>query len=81
MDDALAIAVARQGSASALEMYNAALRESRMSNSAEFFRVALWGQTDAMALAGSRLIANHDERGWDTPSEVEGSAESSPLIW
>ncbi len=65
MDNALAVAVARRGSASAMEMYNTTLRESRMTNRAEFFRVALWGQADAMALAGSRLIANDDERGWE----------------
>ena len=65
MDNALALAVARRGGVPAIETYNAMLRDTRMTNAAEFFRVALWGRADAMTLAGARLIANHDERGWE----------------
>ena len=65
MDNALAVAVARRGGTAAVDIYNSTLRDSRMSNSAEFFRVALWGQADALPLAGARLIANDDERGWE----------------
>lgn len=65
MDDALALAVARRGSgADVLKIYLSTLRESRMRNASEFFRVALWGRADLIAITGSRLVGAGDERGW-----------------
>lgn len=64
MDDALAVAVARRGAAKAIPIYAAALKPTRMSNHSEFFRVALWGQTNLIAFAGSRMIGSGDESGW-----------------
>ena len=64
MDDALAVAVARRGATNALPIYADALKKTRMSNHSEFFRVALWGQTNFIAFAGSRLLGSDDESGW-----------------
>jgi TonB family protein len=64
MDNALAIAGARRGGIPAIETYMAFLRKTRMSNHAEFFRVALWGHVEILALAGSRILGAVDEPGW-----------------
>jgi len=64
MDDAVAVAVARRGSVPAIETYASLLRKTRMTNHAEFFRVALWGQRDALPLAGARALGVGDEKGW-----------------
>ncbi|HYC60653.1 MAG TPA: energy transducer TonB [Thermoanaerobaculia bacterium] len=64
MDDTLAVAVARRGVANALPIYLATLKETRMDNHAEFFRVGLWGQANLIAFAGSRLLGSGDARGW-----------------
>lgn len=64
MDDALAVAVARRGATKAIPIYAAALKQTRMNNHSEFFRVALWGQVNLIAFAGSRLLGSDDELGW-----------------
>lgn len=64
MDDALAAAAARKGGAAALDLYARTLRATRMRNHSEFFRLALWGNPKLAALAGSRILAVTDERGW-----------------
>jgi TonB family protein len=64
MDDALAMAVARRGAMSALGVYTAKIHATRMSNFTEFFREALWGHPELSSVAGSRLLASSDERGW-----------------
>jgi protein TonB len=64
MDNALAIAVARRGGNAAVDGYLSAIRKTRMTNHAEFFRVALWGHADLIASTGSRLLAAQEERGW-----------------
>jgi protein TonB len=64
MDNAVALAVARRGGVEAVDLYRTTLRTTRMTNAAEFFRVALWGRGAAMAYAGSRLIGSGDEPGW-----------------
>ena len=64
MDNALAIAAARRGGAPAIDIYAAMLRKTRMQNHAEFFRVALWGNTGATAFSGSRMLSAVDELGW-----------------
>lgn len=64
MDNALALAVARRGGAKAIEAYLSKLRGTRMTNTTEFFRVALWGHGEALPFAGSRILGARDERGW-----------------
>jgi TonB family protein len=64
MDNALAIAGARRGGVPAIDTYAAFLRKTRMSNHAEFFRVALWGHVQTLAFAGSRIVGAVDEPGW-----------------
>jgi len=64
MDDALAIAVARRGGINAIDTYLATLRQTRMQNASEFFRLALWNRRDLIAIAGSHLIRANDEHGW-----------------
>ena len=64
MDNAAAMAVARRGGSSAVDLYRTTLRSTRMSNAAEFFRVALWGRGALLPYTGSRLIATADEPGW-----------------
>ena len=64
MDDALAVAVARRGATNALPIYNATLKETRMNNAAEFFRIALWGQSNMIPFTGSRMLGSSDEAGW-----------------
>jgi TonB family protein len=64
MDNALAVAVARRGGAKAIDAYTSLLRKTRMDNVTEFFRVALWGNTDVIPFAGSRILAARDERAW-----------------
>jgi hypothetical protein len=64
MDNALAAGVARRGSTGAIDSYGAHLRNTRMSNHTEFFRAALWGHAEAVAFAGSRMLAAVDEKGW-----------------
>ncbi len=64
MDNALAISVARRGGAAAVDLYASMLRKTRMNNHAEFFRVALWGQTKTVAFTGSRMLSGTDESGW-----------------
>lgn len=64
IDDALAVAVARRGAADALANYFTTLAQTRMGNHSEFFRTALWGEGQAVALAGSRLVGANDEKGW-----------------
>jgi TonB family protein len=64
MDNALALAVARRGGMAALDVYASLLRPTRMSNFAEFFRVALWGRAQLLPITGSRLVSAADERGW-----------------
>lgn len=64
MDNALAIAAARRSGVPAIETYAAFFRKTRMNNHAEYFRVALWGHAEAMAFAGSRMLAAADELAW-----------------
>jgi TonB family protein len=64
MDDAVAAAVARRGGVDAVQTYAAWLRQTRMRNHAEFFRLALWGQENLSALAGARVLGVADEPGW-----------------
>jgi len=64
MDNALAVAAARRGGFDAVQIYVSTLRKTRMNNASEFFRIALWGHANAIALAGSRLLAEGDEVGW-----------------
>ena len=64
MDNAVAAAVARRGGLETIDTYVSTLRETRMDNASEFFRIALWGRADTIALAGSRMLANGDEKGW-----------------
>jgi Gram-negative bacterial TonB protein C-terminal len=65
MDNALAIAVARRGGPQTIDTYLKKLRSTRMSNAAEFFRVALWARGDLLPLTGSRLLGAGDEPGWE----------------
>lgn len=64
MDEALAQAVARRGGTDALELYGTHLRDTRMTSHEAFYRTALWGRTEAVTLAGARLIASADADGW-----------------
>lgn len=64
MDNAVAVAVARRGGFQAVELYLSMLRGTRMTNRAEFFRVALWGHTESISMTGARLLAGSDEPGW-----------------
>ena len=64
MDNALALSVARRGGVPAIDAYFSTLRSTRLTNSAEFFRVALWSRPDMVPYTGSRILGAGDERGW-----------------
>jgi len=64
MDNAVAIAIARRGGIEAIDTYASTLRETRMTNASEFFRIAMWGRADVIAVAGSRMLAKRDEDAW-----------------
>lgn len=64
MDNALAVAVARRGGPQTIDTYLKQLRSTRMTNGAEFFRVALWARGDLLPMTGSRIVGAGDERGW-----------------
>jgi hypothetical protein len=64
MDNALAVAIARRGGTGAIETYSSTLRNTRMRNHTEFFRVAMWGHPELAAYAGSRMLGTVDEKGW-----------------
>lgn len=64
MDNALAIAVARRGGPQTIDAYFKSLRSTRMTNAADFFRLALWSRGDLLPLTGSRLLGARDEAGW-----------------
>jgi hypothetical protein len=64
MSNALAAAVARRGGTPAIDLYGTHLRATRMTNHLEFFGIALWGRPALVPLAGSRMLATGDEKGW-----------------
>jgi hypothetical protein len=65
IDNAVALAIARRGATNALELYSSRLRTRPFGNRSEFFRTALWGHSELVPLAGSRLIGASDARGFD----------------
>lgn len=82
MDDALALAVARRGGIEATRIYAAHLRDSRMSNHSEFFRVALWQHGQGLPLAASRMLGDGDERAWSgmLAALLESNAAMHPAV-
>lgn len=64
MDEALAVAVARRGGIDAVRTYASLLRDTRMANHAEFFRIALWQNGQALPLTAARMLGDADEKGW-----------------
>jgi hypothetical protein len=68
IDAAVADAVARREDS--IELYLTKLRELRQRPGSSFFTVALWRHPERNALAGSRLIAAHDDRAWKSLLDV-----------
>ena len=82
MDDALALAVARRGGVDAIRAYSSLLRETRMSNHAAFFRLALWQNGQSLPLAASRMVGDSDEKGWSglLAALLESNAAMHPPV-